>query len=110
MAISRLCLRVKDKCTKWYRTRMVKTIIVQQTYNIIEREYSNDENYDKSSRKHREEMLSHFINMRNVMDYNRLILHKASEKTLSENTRNGYSRNCILATGNCSVATTAGME
>ena len=61
-------------------------------------------------------MLSHFINLRNVMKYKRwsewwhLILLKASEEILSEYTGIGYSMNCVPATGNCRVAATAEMN
>ena len=38
--------------------------------HTIERVHGNNDNYDNSSRKHIEELLSHFINLRNVMEYN----------------------------------------
>ena len=82
----------------------------RHTIERVHDNHDNNGNYDKSSRKHIEEMLSHFINLRNVMEYNRLTLRKASEKTLSENTGNGCSRNCVLAAGNCRVAATARMD
>ena len=70
LALSIPFLRVKDKRTKWYRTRILKN----NNRHIIEREYSNygnNDNYGNSTRKHREKMLSHFINLRNVMKYKR---------------------------------------
>ena len=51
--------------------------------HIIEREYNNydnNDNYDNSTKKHKEEMLSHFINLTNIMKYNRKYFSKEVNK------------------------------